>query len=60
MKIDFEFETKYGKYCDALYLPDDHTFTDDEIQVMKQQRLDAWVSFIENPPIVDEIIEEAQ
>jgi len=60
MKIDFEFETKYGKYSDALYLPDDHTFTDDEIQAMKQQRLDAWVSFIENPPIVDEIIEEAQ
>ena len=67
MKIDFEFETKYGKYCDALYLPDDHTFTDDEIQVMKQQRLDNWISFVENPPpftgeIPDEIpvVEETE
>jgi hypothetical protein len=54
MKIDFQFETKYGKYCDALYLPDDHTFTDDEIQAMKQQRVDNWISFIENPPVVEE------
>lgn len=54
MKIDFQFETKYGKYSDALYLPDDHTFTDDEIQAMKQQRVDNWISFIENPPVVEE------
>lgn len=46
MKIDFEFETIHGMYRDALHLPDDHTFTDDEIQAMKQQRLDNWFAFL--------------
>ena len=50
MKIDFEFQTQYGMFRDALHLPDDHTFTDDEIQAMKQQRLDNWLHAVENPP----------
>ena len=28
IKIDFEFDTPYGVFRDALHLPDDHTFTD--------------------------------
>jgi hypothetical protein len=50
MKIDFEFDTKHGKYRDSLTLPDDHTFTDAEIQAMKEQRRDNWIDFIDNPP----------
>lgn len=50
IKIDFEFETKYGVFRDALHLPDDHSFSDSEIQQMKQQRLDNWISVIEAPP----------
>jgi hypothetical protein len=50
MKIDFFFDTQYGKFCDALHLPDDHTFTDAEIQAMKQQRLDNWIDAITAQP----------
>ena len=50
MKIDFEFETSYGKFRDALYLPDDSTFTQDQIEAMKQERLDNWLFVVENPP----------
>ena len=46
MKIDFEFQTIHGMYRDALHLADDHTFTEDEIQSMKQQRLDTWFAFL--------------
>jgi hypothetical protein len=50
MKIDFEFTTPYGVFCDALHLPDDHMFTDEQIAAMKQERLDNWLFTIENPP----------
>ena len=49
VKIDFEFETPFGKYNDALYLPDDHGLSDEEINAMKQQRLSNWLSVIESP-----------
>ena len=50
IKIDFEFETQYGVFRDALHLPDDHTFTDEQITAMKQERLDNWLFVVENPP----------
>jgi hypothetical protein len=50
IKIDFEFQTKHGKYADALHLPDNHTFTEAEIQAMKEQRRDSWINIVENPP----------
>ena len=53
IKIDFEFETKYGKFRDALYLPEGHTYTDQQIQTMKQERLNNWVHSVENPPAPD-------
>jgi hypothetical protein len=50
MKIDFEFTTPHGLFRDALHLPDDHTFTDEEIQAMKQQRVDNWIAVVTAPP----------
>ena len=49
MVISFFFDTKYGRYADALHLPDDHGLTDDEIEAMKQQRLSNWLAVIETP-----------
>jgi hypothetical protein len=49
IKIDFEFDTKHGKFKDALNLPDNHTYSDAEIQAMKEQRRDNWINLIENP-----------
>lgn len=50
MQIIFEFTTKYGVFRDALYLDDDHTLSEDEINALKQERLDNWLYFVENPP----------
>lgn len=50
MKIDFEFDTPHGLFRDALHLPDDHTFTDEEIQAMKQQRVNNWIAVVTAPP----------
>ena len=35
MKIDFEFDTPFGLFRDALHLADDHGFTDEEIEMKK-------------------------
>jgi hypothetical protein len=51
MKIDFEFQTKYGVFRDALHLPDDHTFNETELNFLKKERLDNWISILEAPPI---------
>jgi hypothetical protein len=50
IKIDFEFDTPHGVFRDALHLPDDHAFTEDEIQAMKQQRVDNWIAIVTAPP----------
>lgn len=57
MKIDFYFDTEHGKFCDALHLPDDHAFTEQQIEVMKQQRLDNWIAVITYVPTEEEIAE---
>ncbi len=58
VSITFEFTTKYGVFKDALYLPEDHAFTEEEINSMKQQRLNDWLEFVENPPPLPQITVE--
>jgi hypothetical protein len=50
MKIDFEFESNYGVYRDALYLDDNHSLTEQDIEAMKLERFNNWVYAVENPP----------
>jgi len=50
MKIDFEFTTQHGVFRDALYLEDNHSLSEAEINALKQERLDKWLDVIENPP----------
>jgi len=54
MKIDFEFNTPHGLFRDALHLPDDHNFSDSEIQLMKDARVDGWIALVTAPPVVEE------
>lgn len=49
ISIVFEFTTKHGVFRDALHLPEDHSFTEEDINAMKQQRLDSWLNIVENP-----------
>ena len=53
-QIRFTFETRFGPFSDALYLPEDHTFTDEQIEAMKQERLTNWLA------VVDPVIEASQ
>lgn len=48
IKIDFTKTSDDGIYSfsDALHLPIDHTYTDEEIEAMKQSRFDNWMSHI--------------
>ena len=50
IKIDFAYETQYGWYRDALYLPEDNTYTQEEITAMEMERVNAWIYEVENPP----------
>ena len=50
MKIDFSFDTQYGKFGDALWFPDDAVLPSDaELEAMKQQRLDNWLTTLTQP-----------
>jgi len=60
MVIVFEFHTQHGLFRDALHLDDGHTFTEAEIEAMKQARVDNWIAIIESPPTDEtQAIEEA-
>jgi hypothetical protein len=50
MQIRFTFDSEFGQFSDALNLPDDHTFTDVELETMKQERLANWIAIITAPP----------
>lgn len=58
MQIRFSYETKYGTFSDALNLPDDHTFAEQELEQMKEQRRDNWVAFIDSTQ--DTVVQEDQ
>jgi hypothetical protein len=55
-QIIFEFQTEYGMFRDALHLPLDHTFTPEQIAVMKQERVDNWIAMITAPPVEEEVV----
>ena len=49
IKIEFVIEQNGERFADALHLEDDHTFTDEEIEAIKQARFDKWYAFINTP-----------
>lgn len=58
MQIRFSYETKYGIFSDALNLPDDHQFTEEELTIMKEQRRDNWVAYIDSTQVATQTEEE--
>ena len=50
MQIIFEYDHNGIIFRDALNLPDNHTFTDDELEAMKQARIANWLTAITAPP----------
>lgn len=61
MKINFEYETQYGKFADALWFSDDQPLPSEaEIEAMKQQRLDNWLAILSAPPQTEPVEEAPQ
>jgi hypothetical protein len=58
IKIDFTKSSADGvySYSDALHLPANHTYTEEQIEAMKQERFDRWLNMILNPPVPPEEI----
>lgn len=51
MKINFEYETEYGLFSDALWFPPDEPLpSPEEIEVMKLQRLNDWLALVTPQP----------
>jgi hypothetical protein len=52
IKIDFTKTSEDGTYSfsDALHLPINHSYTEEQIEAMKQARFDNWLNMILNPP----------
>ena len=48
IKIDFEFETEYGVFRDALHVNEDLAQDTQKIESMKQDRLNKWLKFAKN------------
>ena len=49
VKIDFEKTDGVYTLQDALHLPDDHAFSESDIEAMKQERFDNWVAILTTP-----------
>lgn len=50
VQIPFTYTDGTFNYSDALWLPADHSFTEEQIEAMKKERFDNWKAFILNPP----------
>lgn len=44
--VEFEFETEYGMFRDAIVYPDDVYYTDAELDAMKQKRVADWLAIV--------------
>ena len=51
--INFQIEEGPFKFSDAIHLPSDHAFTEEQIEAMKQERFQNWKNFVLNPPVVE-------
>lgn len=52
MKIDFKYETPYGKFEDALFFFDEEPLpTPEEIEAIKLQRLNNWLEIVTPKPL---------
>ena len=61
IKIDFTKTTPSGGiYSDAIYLPEDHSFTEEEIEAMKQKRYDDWWAYLTTPKTEEDIPPEIE
>lgn len=54
IKIDFRIDNGTHSFSDALHLPANHSYTEEQIEAMKQARFDNWLAVISAPPAPQE------
>lgn len=61
VQIIFEVQTSYGMYRDAFYFPADQVPSDEDLELLKQERVGNWIAVITAPPVevIEPIVEEA-
>jgi len=57
IKIIFEKQTDYGNFIDAIYLRVDHKYSEEDIERIKQTRIDNWIAVVSNPPQELEVLD---
>jgi hypothetical protein len=55
--IPFEIEQDGYKLVDALVLPDDHTYTEEQLEQLKLIRFYDWFELVTNPP-TEEVVQD--
>lgn len=50
MKIDFEYETQYGIFKDSLYFADGVIPAEEQLNLLKQERLNRWIQLVSYKP----------
>ena len=56
--INFELSRDGYSFKDAIVLPVDHGFTEDQIEEMKQKRFDDWYAIVTAPQPEEEVVAE--
>lgn len=56
IKIDFSKTNGVYTLSDALWLPDNHNLTEADINMLQQERFNAWLAIITAPPIDETVI----
>jgi len=49
IKIDFEITKNRMTFKDAIHLPDNHQYTEAQIEAMKQARFNTWYALVTAP-----------
>lgn len=57
INIDFEITQDGYTFKDCICLEDNHSFTDAEIEAMKQQRFNNWYAIVTAPSEEEEVVE---
>jgi hypothetical protein len=57
IKIDFEITKNRMTLKDAIHLPDNHQYTEAQIEEMKKKRFDDWYAIV-TAPQKDEVVEK--
>lgn len=52
----YERETKFGVFRDSLVLPEDHGMSEDQLEALRQNRVNEWIESITAHDATQDII----